>query len=125
MGMIIINGRPYSGSSNNANNIKFTPPDGMSSNTVQEAIQENRGSIENYVIKREITTGQVEISANAGALVNFTPPTVEGYTYLTRVGKVNGSAAVIAQPDSTWLYNTASTSASVTVTYICIYVKNI
>lgn len=88
-------------------------------------INEQNSNLKDYLVKKEITTDSVTIAANSGAQVNFSVPTLDGYTYITRVGKANGSSAIVVQPDSTWIYNTASSSATVTVTYTCIYIRSI
>ena len=61
MGMIIINGRPYSGSSNNANNIKLNTSSGTQKN-VQEAIDVLESRMDTFVTLPEgSTTGDAEL----------------------------------------------------------------
>ena len=93
--------------------------------SIKEDLNKLNSNLKDYLVKKEITTDSVTIAANSGAQVNFSVPTLDGYTYITRVGKANGSSAVVVQPDSTWIYNTASSSATVTVTYTCIYIRSI
>lgn len=61
MGMIIVNGKPYSGSSNNANNIKLNTSSGTQKN-VQEAIDVLESRMDTFVTLPEgSTTGDAEL----------------------------------------------------------------
>lgn len=92
---------------------------------INNNLSELTKNLKDYIIIKTVTTGTVSVSANTGVQPSYTIPQVDGYKLMYRFGVPNGDAGIIVQPNSTWIYNTTHSNASVTVTYYCVFVRDL
>lgn len=88
-------------------------------------LSELLNKLKDYIIIKTVTTGNVSVGANTGAQPSYTIPSVDGYKLMYRFGVPNGNAGIIVQPNSTWIYNPTHSNATVTVTYYCVFVRDL